>query len=91
MAAIGIMPREVRLVILCAGLVFGGLAGADLAVPAGGFQGAGGAALPAGMLIINGALAIIAIGALVTVIQRILHTRAQSRAAAITEAGERAS
>ena len=81
MAAVGIMPREVRLVILCGGLVLGGLIGADLVVPDGGFQGAGGAALPLGMLVIEGSLAIIAIGAVITVIQRILHTRAQARAA----------
>jgi CDP-diacylglycerol--glycerol-3-phosphate 3-phosphatidyltransferase len=91
MAAIGIMPREVRLVILCGGLVVGGLVGADLVVPDGGFQGAGGAAFPTGMLIIHGALAIIALGATVTVIQRILHTRAQAHAATTTEAGERTS
>ena len=41
---------------------------------------------------IYAALAIIAIGATITVIQRVLHTRAQARAAATTtEAGERAS
>ncbi len=91
MAAVGIMPFEVRLVILCGGLIAGGLIGADLVVPDGGFQGAGGAAFPTGMLIIEGALAIIALGGAVTVIQRILHTRAQARAATTTEAGERAS
>ena len=78
MAAVGIMPREIRLVILCGGLVLGGLIGADLVVPASGFQGAGGAALPPGMLVIEGALAIIAIGATVTIVQRILHVRVQA-------------
>jgi CDP-diacylglycerol--glycerol-3-phosphate 3-phosphatidyltransferase len=92
MAAVGIMPREVRLVILCGGLVVGGLVGADLVVPDGGFQGAGGAALPTGMLVIEGALAIIALGATITVIQRVLHTRAQAHAAAThTEAADRTS
>ena len=78
MAAVGIMPREIRLVILCGGLVLGGLIGADLVAPEGGFQGAGGAALPPGMLVIEGALAIIAIGATVTIVQRILHVRVQA-------------
>ena len=78
MAAVGIMPREIRLVILCGGLVLGGLIGADLVVPESGFQGAGGAALPPGMLVIEGALAIIAIGATVTIVQRILHVRVQA-------------
>ena len=102
MAAVGIMPREVRLVVLCGGLVLGGLIGADLVVPDGGFKGAGGAALPPGMLVIEGSLAIIALGATLTVIQRILQTRAEARRqaradamnaaldVATTEAGERA-
>ena len=78
------MPREIRLVILCGGLVLGGLLGTGVAVA--------GAATPNGILVIEGALAIIAIGATITVIQRVLHTRAQARAAATTtEAGERAS
>ncbi len=58
MAAIGIMPREVRLVILSLGLIVAGLIG------------------PSPYLLI--ALAIIAIGATVTVIQRILHVRSQA-------------
>ena len=87
MAAVGIMPREIRLVILCGGLVLGGLIGADLVVPEGGFHGAGGAALPLGMLVIEGSLAIIAVGATVTVVQRVLHVRAQ----AVGEARNRAS
>jgi len=83
MAAIGVMPREVRLVVLCGGLVLGALLGTT---PAGG----GGAAAPTGIAVIEGALAIIAIGATITVLQRILHTRVQARAAAPTEAGKRA-
>jgi CDP-diacylglycerol--glycerol-3-phosphate 3-phosphatidyltransferase len=82
MAAVGVMPREIRLVVLCGGLVLGGLLGTDAA--------AGGAA-PPGVLVIEGALAIIALGAAITVIQRVLHTRGQARAAATGEAGERAS
>lgn len=89
MAAVGVMPREIRLVILCGGLVLGGLLGTG---PDSGGEGAGGAAIPVGILVIEGALAIIAIGATITVIQRVLHTRSQARAAATTtEAGERAS
>lgn len=79
MAAVGVMPREIRLVILCGGLVLGGLLGTGV-VPAG--EGAGGAAIPPGILVIHGALAIITVGATLTVIQRVLHTRAQARAAA---------
>ncbi len=59
MAAIGVMPREVRLVILSLGLV---LTGAT-----------------ANFAILAIALAIIAIGATITVIQRILHVRSQAR------------
>jgi phosphatidylglycerophosphate synthase len=77
MAAVGIMPREVRLVVLTMGLVFGGLFGTTMVEPGGGL--AGGAALPLGILIIEVALAIIAVGATITVIQRILHVRSQAR------------
>jgi CDP-diacylglycerol--glycerol-3-phosphate 3-phosphatidyltransferase len=87
MAAVGVMPREVRLVILTMGLILGGLAlaaGGPTVAP-GGILGAGGAALPLGILIIDVALAIIAVGATITVIQRILHVRHQAQhAAAIT-------
>ena len=65
MATVGIMPREVRLVVLTMGLVIGGLL------------------LPTtdptlGILIIKIALAIIAVGATITTIQRILHVRDQA-------------
>ena len=62
MAAVGVMPREIRLVILSLGLV---LAGATT-----------------NLTILSAALAIIAIGSIITVIQRILHVRAQARSAA---------
>jgi CDP-diacylglycerol--glycerol-3-phosphate 3-phosphatidyltransferase len=93
MAAVGVMPREIRLVILCGSLVLGGLIGTEI-VTAG--PGAGGATIPLGILVIEGALAIIALGATITVIQRVLHTRAQARSAAAaaattTEAGTQAS
>jgi len=83
MAAVGVMPREIRLVILCGSLVLGGLIGTEI-VTAG--PGAGGATIPLGILVIEGALAIIALGATITVIQRVLHTRAQARSAAAAAA-----
>jgi CDP-diacylglycerol--glycerol-3-phosphate 3-phosphatidyltransferase len=61
MAAVGVMPREIRLVILSLGLI---VAGAT-----------------ANLTILAGALAIIAIGATITVIQRILHVRSQAKSA----------
>jgi len=80
MAAVGVMPREIRLVILCGGLVLGGLLGTAPAA------GADATAIPTGILVIDAALAIIAIGATLTVIQRVLHTRAQARSAALSTA-----
>ena len=76
MAAVGIMPREVRLLILCGGLVLGGLVGAD-ATSSTGLPGAA-AAVPPGMLVIEGALALIVVGAVITIIQRVLHVRTQA-------------
>lgn len=78
MAAVGIMPREVRLVILTVGLVLGGLFGTTVTVPDGGVEGVGGAALPFGIVTIEIALGIIALGATITTIQRILHVRNQA-------------
>ncbi len=87
MAAVGVMPREIRLVILCGALVLGGLLGTGVAT-----AGAGGSGIPPGIVVIEGALAIIAVGATLTVIQRVLHTRSQARAAATTtEAAEQTS
>jgi CDP-diacylglycerol---glycerol-3-phosphate 3-phosphatidyltransferase len=77
MAEVGLMPREVRLVILSLGLVLAGLLGTGVASPDGG-TGAGGAALPPGILALEAALGIIAVGATITVIQRILHVRSQA-------------
>jgi CDP-diacylglycerol---glycerol-3-phosphate 3-phosphatidyltransferase len=61
MAAVGVMPREVRLLILSLGLVLTGATAsfAFLAI----------------------ALGVIAIGATITVIQRILHVRSQAKSA----------
>jgi hypothetical protein len=72
------MPREVRLVILCGGLVVGGLLGTDVA---GAAEGAVGAGAP-GRVVILGTLGIIALGATVTVIQRILRARGPARSPA---------
>src|SRR6476660_6502336 len=58
MAAIGVMPREIRLIVLSLGLI---VAGAT-----------------ANLTILSAALAIIAVGAVITVIQRILQTRSQA-------------
>jgi len=58
MAAVGLMPREIRLVILSLGLI---LAGATT-----------------NLTILSGALGIIAVGATITVIQRIVHVRNQA-------------
>jgi CDP-diacylglycerol--glycerol-3-phosphate 3-phosphatidyltransferase len=82
MAAIGVMPREVRLIILSAGLVLGGLLGTE-PVLVDGSNGAGGAAFPVGAYAILLALGIITIGSAITVVQRILHVRSQAKSAAI--------
>jgi phosphatidylinositol phosphate synthase len=76
MAAVGIMPREVRLIILSLGLI---LAPATIyeAVPAN-EACAGVCDFPQGGTLTI-ALAVIAIGATITVIQRILHVRAQAK------------
>lgn len=67
MAAVGLMPREVRLVILTAGLAAAGLAGGVAASPA-----------ATGSAIVLGALGAIALGATVTIVQRIVHVRRQA-------------
>lgn len=77
MAAIGLAPREVRLVILAVGLVGAG------SLPAGpsfgeGFVGAGGAAYPPAWLALDGALGLIAVLATITAVQRIVHVVRQS-------------
>lgn len=64
MAAIGVMPREVRLVILSIGLILAGTV--SLVSTSGG-----------GALFL--ALAVITIGSIVTTIQRIVHVRSQAR------------
>ncbi|HEY6014647.1 MAG TPA: CDP-alcohol phosphatidyltransferase family protein [Candidatus Limnocylindrales bacterium] len=78
MAAVGIMTREVRLIILSAGLVLAGLLGT---APDNGSCAtcAGGAAFQPGAGVLFLALGIIAVGSILTTIQRILHVRRQAR------------
>jgi phosphatidylglycerophosphate synthase len=78
MAAIGIMPREVRLVILSVGLVLAGLLGTvpdTSSCP----TCAGGLAFPIGAYALLLALGAITLGSILTVIQRIFHVRQQAR------------
>ena len=82
MAAIGTMPREVRLVVLCLGLILTGITGLTRTtfpslnvVQIFGFQ----IDLDAGYGFIALALGIIVVGATITTIQRILHVRAQAK------------
>jgi phosphatidylglycerophosphate synthase len=77
MAAIGIMPREVRLVILSLGLVLTGLV-STLPDTSSCPTCAGGAAFPPGVLALFLALGAITVGSTLTVIQRILHVRRQA-------------
>jgi phosphatidylglycerophosphate synthase len=78
MAAIGIMPREVRLVILSLGLIAAGVLGTlrDDTSCAG---CAGGGAILPGVWVLFLALWIITAGSIITTIQRILHVRAQAK------------
>jgi CDP-diacylglycerol--glycerol-3-phosphate 3-phosphatidyltransferase len=76
LANVGLMPREVRVAILGLALI---AASFLVAAPPSCQTCAGGAAYPLDILLLQVALAIIAIGATITTIQRILHVRAQSR------------
>jgi phosphatidylglycerophosphate synthase len=77
MAAIGIMPREVRLAVLSLGLILAGVLGTRPYF-VDGSSGAGGMAVPIGTSALFLALGIIALGATITTIQRILHVRSQA-------------
>ena len=82
------MPREIRLVILSLGLVLAGLLGRRAVQPA-----AAASTSIQRRIVLLGALGIIAIGATITVIQRIVHVRRQantSHATTIETNGERA-
>jgi CDP-diacylglycerol---glycerol-3-phosphate 3-phosphatidyltransferase len=81
MAAVGLMPREIRLVILSIGLVLTGVLGlapceCGMPWPAETFT--------SGALVLAITLAVIAIGATITTLQRILHVRSQARQQAST-------
>ena len=89
MAAVGIMPREIRLVILSLGLLLAGLLGTT---PTTAGEGAGGGAIAPGLLALFIALGIITLGATITVVQRIVHVRAQAKRQSTTpDAGSPAS
>ena len=76
MANVGLAPREVRIVILTVGLILTGLLGTTT-VDAEGSGGAGGGSIPAGILALDLALALIAVLGAITVIQRIVHVLRQ--------------
>jgi CDP-diacylglycerol--glycerol-3-phosphate 3-phosphatidyltransferase len=78
MAAIGIMPREVRLVILSTGLILAGLLG-TLPDTSSCPTCAGGGAFGIGTSALFLALGIITVGSILTTIQRILHVRSQAK------------
>jgi len=72
MAAVGLAPREVRIVILTVGLIGPGLIGTTTGSSTCDTC-AGGAAYPLGALFLEAALGLIAVLGTLTVIQRILH------------------
>jgi phosphatidylglycerophosphate synthase len=82
MAAVGVMPREVRLVILSLGLVAAGAFGIPILQPSAGATCIE-SCIQTGGIVLLGALAIIAVGATITSMQRILHVRSQARSAAL--------
>lgn len=93
MAAVGIMPREVRLGILSLGLVLTGIVGtANPLLELRTFTLPGGVvelALPwAGESWVAVALLIIGVGSTITTIQRILHVRSQARQQASSQQTE---
>ena len=81
MAAVGVMPREIRLVILSLGLIAAGAFGVPILQPPTGATCIEGC-IQTGGIVLLGALAIITVGSTITVIQRILHVRSQAKSAA---------
>jgi phosphatidylglycerophosphate synthase len=77
MANVGLMPREVRTGLLGAALIIAGLV--VVAPSPTCTTCARGSGYPLDILVIQAALAIIAFGSIITVIQRVLHVRAQAR------------
>lgn len=93
MAAVGIMPREIRLVVLALGLVLTGLVGtANPLLVLNTFSLPGGVidlALPwAGEIWLAAALVIIGVGSTISTIQRILHVRSQALQQSTTQPTE---
>jgi CDP-diacylglycerol--glycerol-3-phosphate 3-phosphatidyltransferase len=79
MAAIGVAPREVRLVILSLGLVIGGLLGGVVFVgPAGSVFNWSLTNISTGAQVLAFALGLIALLATISVIQRIIHVTKQA-------------
>lgn len=76
MANVGLAPREVRIVILTAGLILAGVLG----TAGGTTDGAGGGMLPTGIVALQLALGVITILATITTIQRIVHVIRQQQA-----------
>jgi CDP-diacylglycerol--glycerol-3-phosphate 3-phosphatidyltransferase len=72
---VGIAPRPERLVILAVGLIVGGLLVSANSSTCDGC--AGGAAYPVGLLVIEVALAIIALLSAITIVQRLIHVKRQ--------------
>jgi CDP-diacylglycerol--glycerol-3-phosphate 3-phosphatidyltransferase len=77
MAAVGLAPREVRLVVLMLGLLGAGLLDRTIAEPT--FAPEGTTNPTSAGFVLAGSLALITILATITTIQRILSVRAQSR------------
>ena len=75
MAAVGLAPREVRIVILTIGLLAAGLLPG---FPADTGEAPGGAAYPLMRIALEVSLGLIAVLATITTIQRILHTVRQA-------------
>ncbi len=84
MAAVGLAPREVRIVILTIGLLGAGLLAS--AADVGGDPGpAGAVAYPLAALALEVALGLIAILATITTIQRVLHVRGRASRPSTTD------
>lgn len=79
MAAVGLMPREVRLVVLTAGIIVAALVGGVMPVEFMENTGLAVSVDATGSFVLLFALAIITILATITTIQRILHVRSQAR------------
>jgi CDP-diacylglycerol--glycerol-3-phosphate 3-phosphatidyltransferase len=89
MAAIGVMPREVRLVLLSIGLIVAGAIGMDPCECGAPWPIASGSTVSTmGGAALYLALAMITLGSIVTTIQRIVHVRNQARQQASSQPTE---